>query len=160
MDYEEVDARYLTFSESAASLRDEAIDGAIISVGFPAAAVLEATTTGGARLLSFEADRVAVLQERYPYYSPGGIPVGVYPGAQEEVATVAMMNWIVADETLDDDVVIRLLDILRDRKESLEQVHEMASQIQVSALEEAPIPLHPATERWMADRAGTEEPGG
>ena len=95
----------------------------------------------------------------------------MYPGAEEEVATVAMMNWIVADETLDDDVVIRLLDILRDRKESLEQVHEMASQIQVSALEEAPIPLHPATERWMAGNratagaggpvpAGTEEPGG
>lgn len=154
LDYGGVDARYLTFSESAASLRDEAIDGAIISVGFPAAAVLEATTTGGARLLSFEADRVAALQERYPYYSPGGIPVGVYPGAEEEVATVAMMNWIVADETLDDDVVIRLLDILRDRKESLEQVHEMASQIQVTALEEAPIPLHPATERWLAGDPG------
>lgn len=152
MDYDDVEARFLTFSESAASLRDEAIDAAIISVGFPAAAVLEATTTGGARLLSFEADRVEALQERYPYYSPGRIPVGAYPGIESDVATVAMMNWIVAGEELDDDVVMQLLDILRDRKETLEQVHEMASQIQVSALEDAPIPLHPATERWMAGR--------
>jgi len=149
MDYDDVDARFLTFSESAASLRDAAIDAAIISVGFPAAAVLEATTTGGARLLSFEMDRVEALQERYPYYTLGRIPVGAYPGIESDVVTVGMMNWIVAREGLDEGVVTRLLDILKDQKESLEQVHEMARQIETSALRDAPIPLHPATERWM-----------
>ena len=67
--YDDVEARYLTFSESAAALRDGAIDAAIISVGYPAAAVLEATTTGGARLIPVEADRVEMLRDRYPYYS-------------------------------------------------------------------------------------------
>jgi len=149
MDYDDVDARFLTFSESAASLRDEAIDAAIISVGFPAAAVLEATTTGGARLLSFETDRVEALLNEYPYYAPGTIPVGAYPGIESDVVTVAMMNWIVAREELDEGVVTRLLDILKNRKETLEQVHEMAKQIETSALLDSPIPLHPATELWM-----------
>jgi len=149
MDYGDVDARFLTFSESAASLRDEAIDAAIISVGFPAAAVLEATTTGGARLLSFEMDRVEALQERYPYYAPGTIPVGAYPGIESDVVTVGMMNWIVAREGLDEEVVTMLLDILKEQKPSLEQVHEMARQIETSALLDSPIPLHPAAERWM-----------
>lgn len=151
MSYDDIDARFLTFSESAASLRDGAIDAAIISVGFPAAAVLEATTTGGARLLSFEPDRVETLTARYPYYSPGVIPRGTYSGMDSDVATVAMMNWIVATEGLDADVVTGLLDILRDRKESLEQVHEMAKQIDLGALANAPIPLHPATEGWLAE---------
>ncbi len=149
LSYEDVDARFLTFSESSASLRDEAIDGAIISVGYPAAAVLEATTTGGARLLSFDTERVEALQERYPYYAPGTIPKGVYSGMASDVATVAMMNWIVAPESLESDVVMRLLDILRDRKASLEQVHEMATQIDLGALRNAPIPIHPATEAWL-----------
>ncbi len=148
--YEDVDARFLTFSESSASLRDGAIDAAIISVGYPAAAVLEATTTGGARLLFFEPDRVEALEDRYPYYSPGTIPVGVYPGIESDVTTVAMMNWIVSREDLDGEVVARLLDILRDRKESLERVHEMAGQIDLGMLRSAPIPLHPATEAWLA----------
>ena len=147
--YEDVDARFLTFSESSASLRDGAIDAAIISVGYPAAAVLEATTTGGARLLSFEPDRVEALEERYSYYSPGTIPVGVYPGIESDVTTVAMMNWIVSREDLDGEVVARLLDILRDQKESLERVHEMAGQIDLGMLRNAPIPLHPATEAWL-----------
>jgi TRAP transporter TAXI family solute receptor len=157
LSYEEVDARFLTFSESSSSLRDGAIDAAIISVGYPAAAVLEATTTGGARLLSFEPDRVAALQERYPYYSPGVIPAGVYPGVEGDIRSVAMMNWIVAREDLDDDVVTRLLYILRDQKESLARVHEMAGQIDLRTLRNAPIPLHPATEAWLSRES--EEPG-
>jgi TRAP transporter TAXI family solute receptor len=149
MDYEDVDARFLTFSESSASLRDGAIDAAIISVGYPAAAVLEATTTGGARLLSFETEKIEALQERYPYYAPGRIPRGAYSGMDSDVSTVAMMNWIVARESLDGEVVTRLLDILRDRKESLEQVHEMAMQIDLAHLSDAPIPLHEATQSWL-----------
>jgi TRAP transporter TAXI family solute receptor len=149
MTYDDVDARFLTFSESSASLRDEAIDAAIISVGYPAAAVLEATTTGGARLLSFEEDRIAALQERFPYYAPGTIPMGTYSGMDRDVATVAMMNWIVARAGLEDEVVIRLLDTLRDKKPELEQVHEMARQIDLSALSDAPIPLHLAAESWL-----------
>jgi len=150
LSYDDVDERFLTFSESSASLRDGAIDAAIISVGYPAAAVLEATTTGGARLLSFEPDRVKALQARYPYYSQGVIPVGAYPGLEADVTTVGMMNWIVSREELDAEVVIRLLDILRDRRESLEQVHEMAGQIDLGTLGGAPIRLHQATEAWMA----------
>ncbi len=148
--YDDVEARFLTFSETSASLRDEAIDGAIISVGYPAAAVLEATTTGGARLVSFEADRVEALQELYPYYSPGTIPTGSYSGMDEDVSTVAMMNWIVAVESLDGEVVTTLLDILKNQKAALEQVHEMATQIDLTNLNQAPIPLHPAVEAWLS----------
>lgn len=149
LDYEDVDARFLTFSETAASLRDGAVDGAIISVGYPAAAVLEATTTGGARLLPIEPERVALLQERFPYYLSGRIPAGAYPGVDAEISTVAMMNWIVSSDDLEGDVVERLLGILRDDLASLEQVHEMAGQIDLASLENAPVALHPATQAWL-----------
>jgi len=148
LSYQEVDARYLTFSESAASLRDGAIDAAIISVGYPAAAVLEATTTGGARLIPVEGERIQALRSRYPYYSSGVIPAGVYPGVGESIPTVAMMNWIVAREDLDREVVQNLLGILRDEKADLEQVHEMVRQIDLATLADAPIPLHPGAVGW------------
>lgn len=149
--YDDVDARYLTFSESAASLRDGAIDAAIISVGYPAAAVLEATTTGGARLIPVEVERIEALRDRYPYYSVGEIPAGAYPGVSEAISTIAMMNWIVAREDLDPGVVRRLLDILRNDREALAQVHEMAGQIRVEDLANAPIPLHPGAHAWRAE---------
>ena len=146
--YEDVDARYLTFSESAASLRDGAIDAAIISVGYPAAAVLEATTTGGGRLIPIEVERIESLKELYPYYSVGQIPAEAYPGVTEDIPTIAMMNWVVARDDLDGDVVHALLSILRDDKETLAKVHEMAGQIDLEKLAEAPIPLHAAVGTW------------
>lgn len=152
LSYDDVDARYLTFSESAASLRDGAIDAAIISVGYPAAAVLEASTTGGARLISIEADRIEALRSRYPYYNRGVIPAGAYPGVDSDVSTVAMMNWVVAREGLAGGVVRALLDIIGNERRALEQVHEMAGQIELGSLEDAPIPLHPETREWLDGR--------
>ena len=150
--YDDVDVRYLTFSESAAALRDGAIDAAIFSVGYPASAVLEATTTGGVRLLGMDDEAIARLRAVYPYYSAGTIPAGAYPGVDTEIGTVAMMNWVVGAESLDAGVVTALLNILATDRVSLEQVHEMAAQIDPARLAESPIPLHSAAEQWLASR--------
>lgn len=146
--YDDVSAQYLSFSESAAALRDGALDAAILSVGFPAAAVLEATTAGGVELLPLTGAGRDALFEAHPYYDPGTIPGGAYPGVDTPVETVAMNNWIVARADLEPSVVEHLLTILRDDREGLAQVHEMARQIDLSRLIRAPIPLHPAAEAF------------
>lgn len=157
LSYDDVDERFLTFTESAAALRDGAIDAAILSVGYPAAAVLEATTTGDVRLLPIGRAQMEALRRAYPYHGVGEIPAGAYPGVDEPVPTVAMMNWIVGRESLDAGVVTGVLNILGEERVSLEQVHEMAGQVDVAALDDAPIPLHPAARAWLAERVA---PGG
>ncbi len=144
--YDDVSAQYLSFSESAAALRDGALDAAILSVGFPAAAVLEATTAGGVELLPITGAGLEALLGAHPYYEVGEIPSGAYPGVDAPVPTVAMNNWIVARADLDDRVVGHLLGILRDDREGLERVHEMTKQIDLGRLASAPIPLHAAAE--------------
>ncbi len=151
LDYEDIDVRYLSFAESAAALRDGAVDAAFLSVGFPAGAVLEATTTGGARLLPVDGAGAQRLIQEYPYYQLGSIPAGTYPGLAEDLPTVSMMNWIVGLETLDPVVVRALLNVLGPGRVSLEQVHEMAAQIEIADLLTAPVPLHEETERWLAE---------
>jgi len=150
--YEDIEPRYLSFSESAAALRDGAIDAAIISVGYPAAAVLEATTTAGVRLLSVSEEVLAAMLADHPYYSRDRIPSGVYPGVDEPIVTVSVMNWIVAMESLDARVVSTLLNLFSTDRVSLEQVHEMARQIDLDRLADAPIPLHPTTQEWRDAR--------
>ena len=147
--YDDVQPQYLTFNESATALKDGAIDAAIISVGYPAAAVLEATTTGGARLLAMEPDRIRFLRERYPYFITGEIPGGIYPGADEPLETAAIMNWVVGMADLPEQVVDGVLRLLTDDREALAQVHEMVDQIDMARLHEAPIRLHPITQTWV-----------
>ena len=150
--YDDVEPRYLSFSESSSALRDGAIDAAVISVGYPAAAVLEATTTAGVRLLPVDPEVITSMREEHPYYSVAENPAGAYPGVDETLTTAAVHNWIVAMDTLDDEVVEVLLNILANDRASLEQVHDMAAQIDLARLSSAPITLHAATERWGVAR--------
>lgn len=154
--YDDVTPRYLSFNESATALKDGALDAAIISVGYPAAAVLDAITTGGARLLPMEPERIERLQSQYVYYTRGTIPQGAYPGMEGDVTTAAVLNWIVGMADLPDDVVSRVLSLLGDQRDQLGQVHEMVNQIRLESLLVAPIDVHSATRAWMtANLPGT-----
>lgn len=146
--YDDLSPQFLSFSESAAALRDGALDAAVLSVGFPAAAVLEATVAGGVELIALDGVGRDVLLESHPFYEPGVIPAGVYPGVDEPVATLAMNNWIIGRADLDGRVVDHLLGILRDDLESLTRVHEMAGQIDLARLGTTPIPLHSSAEKY------------
>lgn len=154
--YDDLEERFLSFAESSAALRDGAIDAAILSVGYPASAVLEATTTAGVRLLPVDAATVDALAADHPYYFADTIPAGVYPGVAEPVPTLAVMNWIVAMESLEGEVVRGLLDILADpeARADLERVNDIVRQIDVASLARAPIPLHPAAAAWRRAGAG------
>ena len=147
--YDDVTVRYLSFNESATALKDGALDAAIISVGYPAAAVLEATTTGGARLLPMGAEQVDYLRERYPYYVHGEIPAGSYPGTDEPIPTAGIMNWVIGMADIPPDVVMSVVHLLADDRAALAQVHEMVHQIAMPVLLEAPIALHDVTEEWV-----------
>ncbi len=150
--YDDIDVRYLSFRESSDALRDGAIDAAIFSVGYPASAVLEATATGGARLLGISPREGSRLFDQYSYYTAGTIPTGAYPGVSEDVPTIRTMNWIVSTNDLDASVVRHILNILEKERDELAQVNDVARQIDLTRLQSAPIPLHPATERWIRNR--------
>ncbi len=154
LDQESVRDRYLTFSESAAALRDGSIEAAIISVGYPAAAVMEVMETGDGRLLPVGPPESETLTERHPFYFQSIIPEGSYRGVTEDVPTIAEWNWIVARADLPDDVVRSVLTILSEERDRLERVTTIANQIDLDALHDAPIPLHPAAEAWLAENRG------
>ena len=148
----DVAPRYLSFSESVAAIADGAIDAAILSVGLPAAAVLEATTTGAARIIGLRPEIIDALSARHPYYEAASLPAGSYPGVEAEVPTFAVRNWLFSRESLDDEIVDAVLDALDGRLQELRQVNEVAARIDLAALRRAPLPLHPAAEAWLRRR--------
>lgn len=150
--YDDVSPRYLSFAESSAALRDGAIDAAIISVGYPAAAVLEATTTADVRLIGIDQAVMEEMLELHPYYTIAEVPGGIYRGVDDPIPTLGVQNWIVGMESLNDDVVLTVLNVMQDDRIALEQVHDMAKQINLAFLARPPIPLHPAAERWFSQR--------
>jgi hypothetical protein len=152
LSYDDVQPRYLSFTESVSALADGAIDAAIISAGYPASAVLEALTTGRARLIPIDSAYGRILVDRYPYYTIDRIPADGYPGLKAGVTTVVVLNWIVARDDLPADVVRLLLDVLAREQDQLRRVVQIAGQIDPLSLRAAPIPLHDAARAWLEER--------
>ncbi len=159
LNYENLNARYLSFSESALALKDRAIDAAIISVGYPGAAVLEAMATANATLLSIDADRIEALARRYPYYLPAEIPQDAYPNLPGPVATTGTMNWVVARDDLPDEVARHLLRVLTEERAELVEAHQMVRRMSMEDLRSAPIPVHDATQAWMDENLSAAPEG-
>ena len=60
------------------------------------------------------------------------------------------MNWIVARDDLDASVVRLVLDLIKNHRSDLEQVHDIARQIDLEVLlQSPPVPYHTETERWI-----------
>jgi len=152
--YADIQPFYLGFSESSSALRDGSIAAAFLEVAYPAAAVLEATTTGNIRLLPVAGPAVDDLIREWPVFYQTTIPAGSYPGVTEDIPTIAELNWIVAREQLEGDVVKHLLNIIHHDRDWLVQVNDVASQIDIETLRRAPIPLHPAAIEWMEENLG------
>ena len=150
--YDDIDVRYLSFRESSDALRDRAVDAAFFAAGYPVSAVLEVMTSRAARLLPIDREHQRILTERFSYYRDGVIPSGAYPGVEDDVPTITVMNWIVGRDDLDPSVVRLMLDILRNNRADLEQVHEISRQIDLDVLlEPTSIPFHAETERWVSE---------
>ena len=73
------------------------------------------------------------------------------------------MDWqqfVMNLDSLDPAVVDVLLQVVVDGRERLERVHEMASQMDMALLSDAPIPLHPTTAAWLTANGGGGDGGG
>jgi TRAP transporter TAXI family solute receptor len=147
--YDSIDERFLSFTESAAALGDGAIDAAILSVGYPASAVLEAMTTGRVRLLALDSAHVRTLTDQHAYYSAASIPAGAYPGQDRALPTFSVLNWIVARDDLEAVIVDYVLDTLFEDQDALRQAVDIAGQIRLTNMYAAPIPLHDAARDWL-----------
>lgn len=141
-------------SEQAIRLMtDGEIDAFFIVAGYPTPSVLELTSQHGATLVPIAGPEVEAILERYPFFSRGTVPAGVYPGvpATETVAVVA--QWLV-HEKLDEALAYAITEALwhPSSRALLDAGHAKGAEIRLeTALDGLGIPLHPGAERYYRD---------
>jgi len=92
-------------SEMAKQLCDGNIDAMIYTIGHPAAAIKEATTTCDARLISVTGAPVDKLVADNPFYRVATIPGGMYKGTDNDVTTFGVGATFVTSANVPEDVV-------------------------------------------------------
>ena len=92
-------------SEMAKQLCDDNIDAMIYTIGHPAAAIKEATTTCDAKLVSVTGAPIDKLVADNPFYRVATIPGGMYKGTDGETATFGVGATFVTSTNVPEETV-------------------------------------------------------
>jgi TRAP transporter TAXI family solute receptor len=141
----------LGIEESVQAMKDGSIDAFFWSGGLPTGAVTDLTTSDKIRLLDTTVYTDQLKQKYGDVYRDETIPKGTYKGVDKDVPTIAVPNYLVVSEKMDDKLAHDLTKILFDQKKDLVAVHPEAKNLDPARAKEMipPIELHPGAKSYF-----------
>lgn len=153
-----VDADFVGYNEAVDLLKNRQIVASNIAGGVPTAAVLDVLSSGAARLISIEDDKIKEITEKYPWYFPYTIKAGTYPKQDKDIHTVALANILFTRADEPEEMVYMLTKAIYDYHDDLVNAHKATKNtILENALNGMTIPLHPGAVRYYSEQ-GIEVP--
>lgn len=152
MTYNDFAANYLSFSESADSLKDKHIDGFLFTSGIPNAAIQDTATTSALKFVSIPDDVVNQLVTKYPFFTAYTIPAGTYKGQDTDVKTIAVKATLVVGSEVSEKVVYDLTKALFENQAELASGHAKGKELNLQdAVKGISVPFHPGAEKYFKE---------
>ncbi|MFK7881637.1 TAXI family TRAP transporter solute-binding subunit [Roseobacter sp.] len=136
-------------SEMAKQICDDNIDAMIYTIGHPAAAIKEASTTCDVQLVSVSGDAIDALVAENPYYRVATIPGGMYAGTDEDTTTFGVGATFVTSADVSDDVAYVVAKAVLSNLDDFRGLHPAFANLDASQMisDGLSAPLHPGAER-------------
>ncbi|WEX08365.1 TAXI family TRAP transporter solute-binding subunit [Chelativorans sp. AA-79] len=147
-------AAELAPTEQASALCDNNIDAFAYTVGHPAGAIEEATTTCDSVIVPVEGEVVDKLVEENPYYFKAVIPGGMYRGTDQDVNTFGVGATLVSSADVPEDVVYGLVKAVFDNFEDFKSLHPALANLTPEQMvsQGNSAPLHPGAEKYYNEQ--------
>lgn len=136
-------------SEMAQQLCDGNIDAMIYTVGHPAAAIQEATTTCDVELVDVVGEPIDKLVDENPYYRVATIPGGMYAGNDEDTTTFGVGATFVTSTEVPEDVVYVVAKAVMENIDDFRQLHPAFANLDPAEMVKDGLsaPLHAGAEK-------------
>ena len=144
----------LGVDESVQAMKDGSIDAFFWSGGLPTGAITDLVTTAKITLLDTTPYTDKLIQKYGDVYRNDTIPKGTYKGVGKDVPTIAVPNYLVVSDKMDDKLAHDLTKLLYDHKQDLVAVHPEAKNLDPAKGKEviAPIELHPGAQKYYDEQ--------
>lgn len=148
---EDIEKRDLSFDESTSGIQDGDIDAAFVTAGTPTGAIEGLSATEKVVIVPIAENKIAELEEKYPYYTKDTIPAGTY-GSEEEITTVLIKAMLVVRDDLEDDLVYKMTKTLFENTDKIG--HSKGKLISAeTALEGLTgMELHPGAKKYFDEK--------
>lgn len=140
---------YLPFAESVELMKNRQLDATLQSAGLGVASLKDLATSVPTTIVSIPAEVADTLGA--PYVA-ATIPAGTYEGQTADIPTLAVGNFFITHEGVDEETVYQMTKLLFENLPELVAAHKAASAISLDgALTGMPVPLHPGAERYYRE---------
>lgn len=154
-----IDAQRLALPETTKGLADGDIDAMFWSGGIPTSGITELFSTAQAdqfRLIDLSPELPKLQDEYGDIYEEGSIPADTYD-QPADTPSVVVQNVLLVKKGFDDEMAGKLIELIFDTKAELAKASPAAEDISLeTALDTAPIPLHPVAEQKLIDLGATQ----
>lgn len=132
-------------SEMAKQLCDGNIDAMIYTIGHPAAAIKEATTTCDANLVSVTGAPIDKLVADNPFYRVATIPGGMYRGTDGDTTTFGVGATFVTSDQVPEEVVYVVAKAVMENLDDFRNLHPAFKNLKAEEMvsDGLSAPLHP-----------------
>jgi TRAP transporter TAXI family solute receptor len=136
-------------SEMAKQLCDGNIDAMIYTIGHPAAAIKEATTTCDVKLIDVVGEPIEKLVADNPYYRVATIPGGMYSGNDQDTTTFGVGATFVTSADVPEDVVYIVAKSVMENIGDFKQLHPAFANLDPAQMVKDGLsaPIHPGAEK-------------
>ncbi len=136
-------------SEMAKQLCDGNIDAMIYTIGHPAAAIKEASTTCDAQLVSVTGAPIDKLVADNPFYRVATIPGGMYQGTDEDVTTFGVGATFVTSADVPENVVYIVAKAVMENIDDFKGLHPAFANLDPAQMVKDGLsaPLHAGAEK-------------
>jgi len=155
MTIDDINPQYLSFADSAESLKDGKIDAAFVVAGAPTPAVVDLCATKGAYLVGLDEEHIAKLQEINGAYAECVIPAGTYEGVDADTVTVAVKAIVIANGDVTDDEAYAIVSTVFENAEAIAAVHAKGAELDLTYASECGLPYHAGAARYFAEKGIT-----
>lgn len=154
MSYEDLGkVEYLPFAESVELMKNRQLDATLQSAGLGVASLKDLSTAIPISVVSVPAE---VAEKLGAPYVAETIPANTYDGQAEDVATVAVINFLVSSSDVSDDLAYQMTKLMYENLDELKAAHAATASIDVAnALKGMPIEVHPGAQRYY-DEVGVK----
>ncbi|KAA2235089.1 TAXI family TRAP transporter solute-binding subunit [Salinarimonas soli] len=141
---------YLPFGESVELMKNRQLDATLQSAGLGVASIRDLATSVEIVVVEIPA---GVLEKVGAPYVKSIIPANTYQGQSADVASAAVINYLVTHEGVKEDMVYQMVKAMYENLPELNAAHAAARSIKLeTALEGMPIPVHPGAERYFKEK--------
>ena len=149
MTLDDITPSFLSYGDGFSQLSDGNVDAALALSGYPAAAVMQAGASTDLRMITIEADKLAIILDQNPAYSTFDLSADIYD-MPADATVLGVTNMLVVSADMSDDVAMRIASSIYDHLEEFIAENANAAQIDKDRAQSLSIDLHPGAAAYFA----------